>query len=180
MSRTFEDLPVWQSARQLIRDVYAVSRRRPFSRDAGLCDQIQRAAVSIGSNIAEGHERGSTADLIQFLFYAKGSAGEVRAQLYFAEDAGYLASAAAETLRARTLNISRQISSWIQSMQAPVFSGGPKFHKEPDRRMEQLWEKMGMERLPDGRMRSKAAEKTETRKTEEPPADPNGIGGPVT
>lgn len=57
MSRTFEDLPVWQRGRELVRDVYAATRRQPFSRDAGLCDQIQRAAVSICSNIAEGHER---------------------------------------------------------------------------------------------------------------------------
>ncbi len=182
MSRTFEELPVWQSGRELVRAIYAASRRTPFSRDTGLCDQIQRAAVSVCSNIAEGHERGSTADLIQFLFYAKGSAGEVRSQLYHAQDLAYVSAAEAETLRARARDISRQISAWIQSMQAPGFAGGPKFHKEPDWRMEKFWEKMGFERLPNGQMRRKAVADSGRRpETEEErsqsPEETEGPGG---
>jgi len=70
--KTFEDLPVWQAGRELVRRVYAVTRN---VRDSGFCDQIQRAAVSVPSNIAEGHERGSTQDLIQFLWLLAVSCG---------------------------------------------------------------------------------------------------------
>ena len=62
--KTFEDLPVWQAGRELVRRIYALTRRPPFRGDPGLCDQIQRAAVSVPSNLAEGHERGSTQDLV--------------------------------------------------------------------------------------------------------------------
>ena len=65
--KTFEDIPVWQQARVFVKDIYEATRRSDFRRDAGLCDQIQRAVVSITSNIAEGHERGTTPDSVQFL-----------------------------------------------------------------------------------------------------------------
>jgi four helix bundle protein len=146
--KTFEELPVWQAGRELARRIYAFTRS---IRDPGFCDQIQRAAISVTSNIAEGHERGSTQDLIQFLFYAKGSAGEVRSQLYHAEDLGYLTAADAEALRDRCRDLSRQISAWIQSMQTPGFKGGPRYHKEPDRSLERLTAELGLERQPDGR-----------------------------
>ncbi len=86
----FEDIEAWQRARQLAKAVYAVTSEGKFSRDFGLRDQIQRAAVSVMSNIAEGFDRGGNRELIQFLFIAKGSAAEVQAQLYVAFDAGYL------------------------------------------------------------------------------------------
>ncbi len=149
--KTFEDLPVWQAGRELVRRIYVLTRRPPFRGDPGLCDQIQRAAVSVPSNIAEGHERGSTQDLVQFLFYAKGSAGEVRSQLYHAEDLGYADSRICEELRGLCRDISRQISAWIQSMQSPGFKGGPRFHKEPDRVWDRFAAKAGLERQPDGR-----------------------------
>lgn len=147
--KTFEDLPVWKQGRELVKRVYAVTRM--VRGDPGFCDQIQRAAVSVPSNIAEGHERGSTADLIQFLFYAKGSVGEVRSQVYNAEDLGYLDAKEAEELRAFSREISRQLSAWIQSMQTPGFRGGPKYHKEPDRAWERFAKKAGLEQRPDGR-----------------------------
>ena len=149
--KTFEDLPVWQAGRALVRGVYAATRTRPFAADPGLCDQIQRAAVSVPSNIAEGHERGSTADLIQFLFYAKGSAGEVRSQLYHAEDLGYVTPVQAESLRQEAREIGRQLSGWIQSMQTGTFRQGPRYHQEPDRTWDKFAAKAGLERQPDGR-----------------------------
>lgn len=172
--KTFEELPVWQAGRELVRRVYALTRRPPFRSDPGLCDQIQRAAVSVPSNIAEGHERGSTQDLVQFLFYAKGSAGEVRSQIYHAEDLAYGDPRACEDVRTLCRDISRQISAWIQSMQAPGFKGGPRFHKEPDRTWERFAARANLERLPDGRYVPQRRGKTEdgTRKTEE--------GGPNT
>jgi len=84
----FEDIEAWRKARELTKAVYAASNEGPFSRDFGLRDQIRRAAVSVMSNIAEGFERGADAEFRHFLSIAKGSAGEVKAQLYVAQDAG--------------------------------------------------------------------------------------------
>ena len=86
--RNFEDLAVYQKARVLVREVYQITREESFARDVGLCDQIRRAAVSVVSNIAEGYERGSNTELIQYLYIAKGSCGEVRAQFMIACDLG--------------------------------------------------------------------------------------------
>jgi four helix bundle protein len=151
--KRFEELPVWRVGREFVKKIYGHTRRNPFCRDLGLCDQIQRAAVSITSNIAEGHERGSTADLIQFLFYAKGSAGEARSQLYHTEDLGYIEPAESANLREEVSDISRQLSAWIQSMQKVSFRQGPKFHKEPDRSGQDFLAKIGMKMTPKGVVR---------------------------
>lgn len=149
----FEDLPVWRAGRELVKQVYGITRSRPASGDPGFCDQIQRAVISVTSNVAEGHERGSTQDLIQFLFYAKGSVGEARSQLYHAEDLGYATPEQAEKLRAACRDISRQLSAWMQSMQKMSFKGGPKFHKEPETTWATHAAKAGLERQPDGSYR---------------------------
>lgn len=81
----FEDLPVWQSAIDLATGVYAVTRDRLFVQSGDLRDQLRRAALSVSNNIAEGFERGSTAELLSFLYIARGSAGEVRSMLHFVE-----------------------------------------------------------------------------------------------
>ena len=168
--KTFEELPVWKDGRELVREIYALTRGPVFRNDPGLCDQIRRASVSICSNIAEGHERGSTPDLIQFLFYAKGSAGEVRSQLYHAEDLAHVGADEAARLREKARAVSRQLSSWIQSMQGVSFKAGPRFHEEPDRTLERFWSKMGMVKGEDGRMRKRETENgtrnKEERKTE--------------
>ncbi|MBM4155879.1 MAG: four helix bundle protein [Lentisphaerae bacterium] len=144
-----------------------------------MCDQIQRAGVSVPSNLAEGHERGSTPDLVRFLFYAKGSAGEVRSQLYHAEDLGYADPRACDDLRDLCRDISRQISAWIQSMQAPGFKGGPRFHGEPDRAWARFAAKAGLERQPDGRyVPRRHGTEDGKRKTEEEPNATDEGGGP--
>jgi len=86
----FEDLEVWKLARRLTGKIYSLSRIGAFAKDFGFRDQICRAAVSIVSNIAEGFERRSNSQFMQFLCIANGSAGEVRAQLYVALDLGYV------------------------------------------------------------------------------------------
>jgi four helix bundle protein len=86
----FEDIEAWKSARAVAKLVYAASNGEKFCRDFALCNQIRRAAVSILSNIAEGFERGGNKEFIQFLAVAKGSCGEVRAQMYVALDQGYV------------------------------------------------------------------------------------------
>src|SRR5881227_626267 len=79
----FEDLPVWKVAMDLARGCYALTRDRCFRQPGDVCDQIRRAALSVSCNIAEGFERGSTAELLMFLYIARGSAGEVRSMLHF-------------------------------------------------------------------------------------------------
>ena len=86
----FEDLIAWQKARVVTKEIYQVTRRGEFAKDFGLSGQIQKASVSIMYNIAEGFERGGRGEFHQFLSIAKGSAAEVRSQLYVALDIGYL------------------------------------------------------------------------------------------
>ena len=86
----FEDLVAWQKARTLTQYIYKVTRDRAFAKDIGLGCQIQRAAVSIMANIAEGFERNRPTEFHQYLSMAKGSCAEVRSHLYAAHDAGYL------------------------------------------------------------------------------------------
>ena len=86
----FEDIMAWQDARQIARDVYAVSGQGAWAKDFGLRDQIRRSAVSIMSNIAEGFARGSQAEFRRFLEFSRASAAEVQSLLYVAADVGYL------------------------------------------------------------------------------------------
>jgi len=110
----FEDMEIWQQARDITRTIYFHSQQGGFARDFGLRDQIRRAAVSIMSNIAEGFERGTNKEFIQFLYIAKGSAGEVRSQLYVAFDLGYIDKNTFGTIHADLLSLSKQISGFIQ------------------------------------------------------------------
>jgi four helix bundle protein len=91
--RSFEEITAWQKARELTKEIYAITKRESLSKDFGLRDQIRRSAVSIMSNIAEGFERGGTKEFAQFLSIAKGSCGETRCQLYIALDQDYIDSA---------------------------------------------------------------------------------------
>ena len=88
----FEDLIAWQKARELTRAIYEVTRQGAFAKDYGLSGQIQKASVSIMSNIAEGFERGNPREFHQFLSISKSSCAEVRSQLYASLDAGYIDS----------------------------------------------------------------------------------------
>ena len=86
----FEDLDAWKIARELTRDVYRITQADEFSRDFGLKNQIRKASVSVMSNIAEGFERDGNREFCNFLSIGKGSAGEVRSQLYVALDQDYI------------------------------------------------------------------------------------------
>ncbi len=88
--KQFEDLICWQKARELTKFVYDISKYRDFNMDRGLQDQIRRASVSVMSNIAEGFDRGTRQEFLNYLFIAKGSCGEVKTQLYIANDIGYI------------------------------------------------------------------------------------------
>jgi four helix bundle protein len=106
---TFEEIGAWQKARQLTKELYRLTSTGPFAKDYDLRNQIRRAAVSIMSNIAEGFERSGTGEFNQFLATAKGSAGEVRSQLYVAIDQNYLSEAVFGRLREEATEISRMI-----------------------------------------------------------------------
>ncbi|MFY9618180.1 MAG: four helix bundle protein [Pyrinomonadaceae bacterium] len=88
--KKFEEIEAWRKARELTKRIYKISRTTSFARDFGLKDQIRRASVSIMSNIAEGYDRSGTGEFIQFLATAKGSAAEVKCQLYVALDQSYI------------------------------------------------------------------------------------------
>jgi four helix bundle protein len=110
----FEDIEAWREARELAGAIYAVSNEGAFSRGFGLRDQIRRAAVSVMSNIAEGYERGGRVEFRRYLSMAKGSAGEVRSQLYVALDSGLIDRAAFEALRGRAEAVSRLIAGFMR------------------------------------------------------------------
>jgi four helix bundle protein len=120
---TFEELHIYQRARELVNAVYAITREGGFSKDFGLVDQIRRAAVSIMSNIAEGFERGGKTEFIQFLYIAKGSCGEVRAQLQIAQDQNYLADVEYQRLSELCRLISGMISNFIGRLQTSDYLG---------------------------------------------------------
>jgi four helix bundle protein len=105
----FEDLIAWQKARSLTYIVYQVTRQGAFVRDFGLSNQIQRSAVSIMSNLAEGFERSGLGEFHQFLSTAKSSRAEVRSQLYVALDVGYLSQVEFEQLLAQAEEVGRII-----------------------------------------------------------------------
>jgi four helix bundle protein len=112
----FEDLIAWQKARELTRSIYDITRKGEFARDFGLSGQIQRASVSIMSNIAEGFERGGHKDFHHFIVVAKASCAEVRSQLYIALDVGYLSADEFEKLMQLTLEIGRILGALRASL----------------------------------------------------------------
>jgi four helix bundle protein len=113
-ARQFEDLKVWQDARQLVSAIYSTSKQRAFNSDFSLRDQIRRAAGSTMSNIAEGFERGTRKEFIQFLNIAKGSNGEVRSQLYIALDQKYVSENEFSLLRDSAILLSKKLSAFVR------------------------------------------------------------------
>ena len=128
--RDFRKYPVWQEATDDATYVYEVTGKMPWFEKKGLCDQLQRAAVSISSNIAEGAARSSDADFAHFLDFALGSAFEVETQLKIATNVGYIRSendnhnldvndnggATYEELLSKLQSIERQLNALISSI----------------------------------------------------------------
>jgi four helix bundle protein len=121
--KNFEDLNVWKQARQLTQQVYRLTKSEKFIKDFGLRDQIQRAAVSIMSNIAEGFERGGNQEFVQFLYVSKASCGEVRSQLYVALDQGYVTDNDSEKLLQSFRRLSGMISNLITYLRQSDMKG---------------------------------------------------------
>ncbi|MCC7117858.1 MAG: four helix bundle protein [Anaerolineales bacterium] len=117
-AKRFEELEVWQRAKDLTNLIYKYSTEGVFSRDFGLRDQTRRAAVSIMSNIAEGFESQTQATFIRYLGHAKASAGELRAQLYIAKDQGYISEEQFSEMFSLAEICSKQLSKFIQYLES--------------------------------------------------------------
>ena len=121
--KKFEEIQSWKKARSLTKEIYSTTLIGSFAKDFGLKDQIRRSAVSILSNIAEGFERGGDKEFLQFLAIAKGSAGELRAQLYVAFDQQYLSQKQFESLSQEAMEISQLISGFMRYLRQSELRG---------------------------------------------------------
>lgn len=110
----FEDIEAWRAARELSQEVYKITAQGQFTRDYGLRDQIQRAAVSIMANIAEGFDGRSNQEFIHFLGYAFRSATEVQSHLYVALDQGYISQDHFDQLYEQAVQIKKLINGFIR------------------------------------------------------------------
>jgi len=119
----FTDIEAWQKARELTCEIYRVSNSGSFSKDFGLRRQIRDASVSVMSNIAEGFERNGTAESVQFLAIAKGSAAEVASQLYVASDQGYVTKDEFDRLIALAEETSRKIGALMKYLRRSGIKG---------------------------------------------------------
>jgi four helix bundle protein len=122
----FEDLEVWIKARELTKLIYEITGKDDFAKDFGLRDQIRRAAASVMSNIAEGFERSGDKEFLRYLSIAKGSAGEVRSQLYVAFDNGFIDDSLCKKLIFLAEEISRMIFGLMSYLQTSKNGIGPK------------------------------------------------------
>ena len=121
----FEQLPVWQASIELALATYTMTAQPAFRRQHSLRDQLERAAVSVSNNIAEGFERGTNQELLTFLYIARGSAGETRSMLCLLErmpvfrdlESGVL------DLKSRAESISRQLGAWIRTLRDSELKG---------------------------------------------------------
>jgi four helix bundle protein len=121
----FEQLPVWQASVEPALATYAVTAQPAFRRQHSLRDQLERAAVSVSNNIAEGFERGTNQELLTFLYIARGSAGETRSMLCLLErmpDFSNLESGILD-LKSSAESISRQLGAWIRTLRDSELKG---------------------------------------------------------
>ncbi len=113
----FEELPIWQESIALVKLIYHTTSQGSWNKDFGLRDQIQRATVSISSNIVEGFEKNNNNEFIRFLRIAKGSTGEARNQLYIALEIKYLPQKEFDTLNEQFLKVANNIGGLISYLE---------------------------------------------------------------
>lgn len=121
--RDFEELAIFQKARELSKKIYPVTNKEGFKSDFRFVQQIRAAAGSIMDNIAEGFERGGNKEFLNFLYIAKGSCGEVRSQLIRANDIGYLTSQEYDELYSECRKLSAGIMNFIKEIKASDITG---------------------------------------------------------
>lgn len=121
----FEQLPVWQDGMELSEQMFRLTTDRCFNGQGDLRNQLQRASLSICNNVAEGFERGTTQELITFLYYARGSAGEVRSMLLLLDRLGGFGHLKSEisNLKSMAESISRQLRAWADSLENSPIKG---------------------------------------------------------
>ena len=112
----FEEIDSWKKGRELAKEIYAITKRGPFSSDWALRDQIRKSSISIISNIAEGFERNSKSAFANYLSIAKASSGELRSQLYISLDQGYVSAAEFERLSGMTVDVAKLLGGLIRSL----------------------------------------------------------------
>jgi four helix bundle protein len=112
----FEDLECWKEATSLAIEIYRISGDGEIGKDYGFRDQLRRSSVSIASNIAEGKERETSTEFVRFLYIAKGSAGELRTQLYIANQIGYLNGKRYQELSGRLERLSGMLANLIKAL----------------------------------------------------------------
>ncbi len=115
----FEDLTAWQKARALTNATYALCKEKPLSNDFGLRDQLQRAAVSAMTNLAEGFERTHATEKVQFWHVARASAGEVRSLLYVVQDNGLASIDRSQAVQRLAIEVSALTKGLINSFRRP-------------------------------------------------------------
>ena len=116
--KRFEDLEVWQIAKELTHSIYQLTKKGKFSKDFGLRDQIQRASVSVMSNIAEGFESDTQALFTTYLARTKASAGEIRCQLYIAFDLDYITKEEFQDYTDKAEKCSKQLFGFIKYLRS--------------------------------------------------------------
>jgi four helix bundle protein len=123
--KSFEELPVWNAAADLAVRTFAMTATGGLSTYSGLKDQIERAAVSISNNIAEGFNRGTREERVTFLYYALGSAGEVRSMLLLIHrlPGGAALRAHLDESLPLSQSVSRQLGAWIESLKDSQYRG---------------------------------------------------------
>ena len=122
-AQNFEDLSIYQKARELCKEVYAITKEGEFHKDVRFVQQIHASAGSVMDNIAEGFERDGNREFINFLYIAKGSCGEVRSQIIRASDVGYIDNETASRLYKNSLALSKSISRFITSLRNSSLTG---------------------------------------------------------
>ena len=121
--KDFEELAIFQKARELSKKIYPVTNKDGFKSDYRFVQQIRAAAGSIMDNIAEGFERGGNKEFLNFLYIAKGSCGEVRSQLIRANDVGYLTEEEYNELYTECRKLSASIMNFIKEIKASDITG---------------------------------------------------------
>jgi four helix bundle protein len=136
----FEQLPVWQAAIELAATVYGLTEKPQFRRQFSLRDQIERAAVSVSNNIAEGFERGTKQVLLTFLYIARGSAGEVRSMLCLLENIPAFSGfeSGILNLKSRAESISKQLGAWVRLLRDSNLKG-ERYVSEETRQADMAW-----------------------------------------
>ena len=165
--RQFEDLPVWQRAIDLACQIYDVTESDSFRRRFSLRDQMERSSLSVSSNIAEGFERGTKPDFLNFLYIARGSAGELRSQLHFCALRELIDRQAHSRLRGLCLNVSKQLGGFTAYLRDADVRGQRHFGAVEKTRKQADQEREAFDRMIDEMVEAAAEMRRRQREQDE-------------